>query len=146
MAKKTFVVLMIVAMLAMMVPVMAGAEELELVGELEGPTLVFDPAQFPTEFNEAPMLAELVEAGELPPVAERLPEDPLVIQPLESIGNYGGTWRRGFTGPMDGENGNRIVSSDRSGCVRIGSSPRVAIPNPAIPIRCWISDTSSHSR
>jgi len=113
MAKKTFVALMIVAMLAVMVPTMAGAEELELVGELEGPTLILDPEQFPTEFNEAPMLAELVEKGELPPVEERLPSEPLVIQPLESIGKYGGTWRRGFTGPMDGENGNRIVSSDK---------------------------------
>ncbi|HSJ59119.1 MAG TPA: hypothetical protein VLC95_18160, partial [Anaerolineae bacterium] len=31
-----------------------------------------------SEYNEAPMLAELVAAGELPPVDERLPEEPLV--------------------------------------------------------------------
>ncbi len=44
-------------------------------------------------FHEAPMLAELVAAGELPPVAERLPNDPLVQIPWESIGEYGGTIR-----------------------------------------------------
>ncbi len=86
-----------------------------LIGEIEGPTIITDPAAFPTEFNEAPMLAELVAAGELPPVAERLPvpEDLLVIQPLDEIGKYGGTWRRGFTGPGDGQNGHRVAGSDR---------------------------------
>jgi peptide/nickel transport system substrate-binding protein len=86
-----------------------------LMGDIEGPTVITDPAQFPTEFNEAPMLAEMVTAGDLPPVAERLPvqEDLLVIQPLNEIGKYGGTWRRGFTGPGDGQNGERVAGSDR---------------------------------
>ena len=44
----------------------------------------------PAAFNEAPMLKELADAGTIPPVAERLPEKPLVIQPIE-IGQYGGT-------------------------------------------------------
>ncbi len=43
-----------------------------------------------SKYNEAPMLAELVKAGQLPPVDERLPEEPWVIQPLESVGQYGG--------------------------------------------------------
>jgi peptide/nickel transport system substrate-binding protein len=55
----------------------------------------------PTEFNEAPMLAAMVEAGQLPPVEERLPAEPLVVQPVSSIGQYGGTWRRAFTGVRD---------------------------------------------
>ena len=41
------------------------------------------------------------------------PHEPLVIQPLNEIGKYGGTWRRAFTGPGDGENGNRINASDK---------------------------------
>jgi len=45
-------------------------------------------------FDEAPMLKEKVEAGELPSVAERLPDNPLVIEPLKEIGEYGGTWNR----------------------------------------------------
>jgi len=86
-----------------------------LIGTIEGPGLVTDASQFPTEFNEAPMLAELVAAGTLPPVEERLPapEDLLVIEPLNEIGKYGGTWRRGFTGPGDGQNGHRVAGSDR---------------------------------
>lgn len=44
-------------------------------------------------YNEAPMLAEKVAASELPPVDERLPQEPLVIEPVEEIGQYGGTWR-----------------------------------------------------
>ena len=59
------------------------------------------------------MLAELVKAGKLPPVEQRIPEEPLVIKPLAEIGKYGGTWRRAFTGPGDNENGNRIMSSDK---------------------------------
>ncbi len=42
-------------------------------------------------YNEAPMLKELVDKGELPPVDERLPENPVVIEPNDEIGKYGGT-------------------------------------------------------
>ena len=45
------------------------------------------------EFSEAPMLRTMVAAGELPPLAERLPQDPLVVKPAEEIGQYGGTMR-----------------------------------------------------
>ena len=85
----------------------------QLIGKLEGPELVLDPAKWPKKFGEAPALAELVKAGKLPPVEQRIPEEPMVVKPLHSIGKYGGTWRRGFTGPADGENGNRIVSTDK---------------------------------
>jgi peptide/nickel transport system substrate-binding protein len=44
-------------------------------------------------YGEAPMLASRVEAGELPPVAERLPDEPYVVTPYEEIGRYGGTAR-----------------------------------------------------
>ncbi|GAB4580328.1 MAG: ABC transporter substrate-binding protein [Anaerolineales bacterium] len=45
-------------------------------------------------YGEAPMLAAMVEAGELPPVEERLPlpEDIMVIEPVDGIGEYGGVW------------------------------------------------------
>ncbi|MBI1296882.1 hypothetical protein GC175_18160 [bacterium] len=58
----------------------------------------------PSSFQESPMLAEKVAAGELPPVEERVPTEPLVIQPTEMIGQYGGTFRRAFTGPGDAQN------------------------------------------
>ena len=53
------------------------------------------------QYNEAPMLQEMVAAGDLPPVGERLPEDPLMVEPVDSVGQYGGTWRRAFKGIKD---------------------------------------------
>ena len=58
----------------------------------------------PSSFQEAPMLAALVASGDLPPVEDRLPSNPLVIEPADGIGKYGGTWFRAFTGPADGQN------------------------------------------
>ncbi|MBM4456610.1 MAG: ABC transporter substrate-binding protein [Chloroflexi bacterium] len=43
--------------------------------------------------GEAPMLAEQVKAGKLPPLTQRLPAKSLVIAPITSIGEYGGTIR-----------------------------------------------------
>src|SRR5574337_1573435 len=60
-------------------------------------------------YHEAPELADLVKAGTLPPVAERLPENPLVVDTVEGIGQYGGVRRRGFLGPGDFNNYHRIV-------------------------------------
>jgi ABC-type transport system substrate-binding protein len=51
--------------------------------------------------SEAPQLAELVKSGGLPPVAERLPEEPLVVQPTAAVGVYGGTWKTMIDGPED---------------------------------------------
>jgi peptide/nickel transport system substrate-binding protein len=65
----------------------------------------------PTKFNEAPMLAALVKAGKLPPVEERVSDEPLVLAPTEAIGVYGGTWRRGMT--FAGDDSAAVVYSDR---------------------------------
>jgi len=69
-----------------------------LIGNIEGGT-----------FNEAPALAEMVAAGDLPPVEERLPQSPLIIPVAEEIGQYGGVLRRGFLGPSDHNNYTRVV-------------------------------------
>src|SRR6266849_72241 len=42
--------------------------------------------------KEAPILAEKVAEGRLPPLAQRLPRDPLIVKPYERPGIYGGTW------------------------------------------------------
>jgi len=86
------------------------ASKSALIGKLEGPEVVTDPAKLPRNLKEAPQLAALVKAGKLPPVAERIGQDPLVIKPLREIGTYGGTWRGGFTGPADFWNGYRCCS------------------------------------
>ena len=46
-----------------------------------------------TSFGEAPMLADMVAAGDLPPVAERIGDEPLVVSPREGVGQYGGVLR-----------------------------------------------------
>lgn len=55
-----------------------------------------------TKGKEAPSLADLVKAGKLPPVEQRLPAQPVVVQPVERMGVYGGTWRSATTGVADG--------------------------------------------
>ena len=47
------------------------------------------------EFSEAPMLKIMVEENELPAVGDRLPETPMIVQPTNMLGKYGGTWRMG---------------------------------------------------
>jgi peptide/nickel transport system substrate-binding protein len=67
-----------------------------VVGMLIGIT-----AQAAMQYKEAPQLAEQVKAGKLPAVEQRLPENPIVVKAIESVGQYGGTWHRGWTGIKD---------------------------------------------
>ncbi len=67
------------------------------------------PAGQTASFQEAPMLAEMVTAGTLPPVADRLPANPRVVPVAEEIGQYGGTWRRAYKGMSDGQGPVKIV-------------------------------------
>ena len=71
--------------------------------ELVGMTIVdteLSMVPAPRQYSEAPMLAEMVASGDLPPVEERLPDEPLVIQ-VQEVGKYGGTLRRAHLGPAD---------------------------------------------
>lgn len=45
-------------------------------------------------YGEAPMLAERVQAGQLPPVDERLPVNPAIVTGRDAIGEYGGNVRQ----------------------------------------------------
>jgi len=73
------------------------------------PQMTTPAAAQSARFKEAPMLAEQVKAGKLPPVDKRLPENPLVVPVVERPGQYGGLWRRGFLGPADANNYVRVV-------------------------------------
>lgn len=44
-------------------------------------------------YKEAPSLASRVSAGELPPVEQRLPKNPNVLN-VDEVGKYGGLWRQ----------------------------------------------------
>lgn len=61
------------------------------------------------EYNEAPDLAAMVESGELPPIEERLPDQPEVVKPLHEIGVYGGVIRFGLRGSSDHNHILRLV-------------------------------------
>lgn len=52
----------------------------------EGPAAAWYPK------GEAPLLQELVNEGKLPPVAERVGSEPLVLKGVDGIGTYGGIW------------------------------------------------------
>lgn len=45
-----------------------------------------------TDLKESPMLTDLVKAGKLPKLEERLPEEPMEVPLAEGPGTYGGTW------------------------------------------------------
>ena len=74
----------------------------EVIKEVPGEKVVVEvPVALGGTFKEAPQLAQLVQAGKLPPVQERLPLEPLVMPVFGEIGKYGGIMRRGFLGPTD---------------------------------------------
>ncbi len=50
------------------------------------------------DYKEAPSTRDKVAAGALPPVKDRLPENPLVVKPVERIGRYGGDWNNALVG------------------------------------------------
>ncbi|MBN2470609.1 MAG: ABC transporter substrate-binding protein [Anaerolineae bacterium] len=74
-------------------------------------------------YTEAPMLAAMVESGDLPPVEERLPANPLVVEPVESIGEYGGTWHRAFLGSRDFHALGRLIYESVLRWPRVPSDP-----------------------
>lgn len=62
--------------------------------------------------NESPLLSDLVMEGKLPPVAERVGPEPCVMEGVDGIGVYGGTWNRIANSDADvGIIGNRISYS-----------------------------------
>ena len=59
------------------------------------------------KYNESPDLAALVAEGKLPPLEERLPENPRVVKTdvmHDGIGVYGGVWRDTFAVPVESWN------------------------------------------
>lgn len=78
-------------------------------------------------YHEAPQLAQLVVAGELPPVEERLPKEPMIVSVVERIGEYGGQWNTGIVGIGDFERVSRPAFYDH--LVRWDEERTGVIPN-----------------
>ena len=80
------------------------------------------------KYRESPMLSVLVERGELPPVEERLPEEPRIAEVLERIGDYGGTITVGdLTTALFAEEARMVM--DHPHWLRINRDATGAIPH-----------------
>ena len=77
--------------------------------------------------QQAPMLDEMVASGAIPPLEERLPANPLVVTPVESVGTYGGTWHSALRGGLDNAWIARTVAYD--GLVRYDREWKEIVPN-----------------
>ncbi|PLK47094.1 ABC transporter substrate-binding protein [Uliginosibacterium sp. TH139] len=89
-------------------------------------------------YTSAPVLDKLEKEGKLPPVAQRLPENPEVITPLEKAGKYGGTLRSALRGNGDGNAILRIVGNQ--GLVRWNIDMSKIVPNVA---ESWTTNADS---
>lgn len=82
------------------------------------------PSWYPK--GEASVLKQMVEAGELPPVAERVGPEPVVIEGVDGIGKYGGTWLRAATAERDIV----VIGHRMSGSTFVRASP---LGEPIVP-------------
>jgi peptide/nickel transport system substrate-binding protein len=81
------------------------------------------------ELKEAPALAEAAKAGKLPPVAQRVGDEPEVVTPLQGPGKYGGQLRFGLRGSSDHNHILRMVGAQ--GLVRWDPQYTKIVPNVA---------------
>ena len=100
----------------------------------DGPKAVHRVSEWPIgrrrDFHQAPMLEIAEAAGKIPSLDERIPLEPLVINPPEQMGPYGGAWPRFATGPQDiGIIKARLAYE---GLVRWGPMAKEILPNLAV--------------
>ena len=88
----------------------------------------FSGTAFAQQAKEAPALAELATGKKIPPLSERIPSNPLVVQ-VEKVGKYGGSLRRGLRGSADHNGILRMVGNQ--GLVRWNLAFTEVLPNVA---------------
>jgi peptide/nickel transport system substrate-binding protein len=93
-------------------------------------------------FSENPLFADDVKSGKLKPVAERLPEQPLVVLPYDECGKYGGTIEGTSRGPTSGTSD--LLSWRQAVLVRISDDLQTIVPNVARSWK-WADDYKSLS-
>ncbi len=93
--------------------------------------------ELPSKYSEAPALAKLVADGKLPKVEERLPVNPIVVLPITDIGQYGGTWHRGWTGIKDYHCFGRLIYEPM---LRLPRDPNQPIQPGLAEAREWSDD------
>ena len=72
-------------------------------------------------FHQSPALDEQVASGELPPVEKRLPDDPIVVEGIDGIGQYGGTAQLFYAGEQ--------LLNVPEGPYRVGPQLLLTLPN-----------------
>ncbi len=80
-------------------------------------------------FTGNPLFAAREASGELPPVADRLPADVLVVLPIDEIGSYGGTLR-GAAGALESGT-SEILSWRQVNLVRLDPTNNSIVPDVA---------------
>jgi peptide/nickel transport system substrate-binding protein len=78
--------------------------------------------------------------GDLPPVEDRLPEEPMVVQPYDDIGKYGGRARWVSLGPESGNS--EFLSARHVNIVRFLDDMQTIVPNVAKSYE-WNDDYTS---
>jgi len=94
--RKQWVILALIAIVVLPLVVTADQDERALWGKFASIGEMIEFRSLPN-YNEAPSLAKLVAEGKLPPVEERLPEEPFVWKTgvmIDGIGVYGDVQRR----------------------------------------------------
>ena len=104
--------------------------EVEVIREVEVIKTIEVPAPDIQQFSESPSLAQQVQAGLLPPVEERLPKEPWVIN-VNEVGKYGGSLNRAYLGFSDIWNYMRL---SRAPVARWTSDAAGAIPS---TVKSW---------
>ena len=107
-----------------------GLDRRDMLKGLAGATALsaLPHAAFAQAAKEAPALAKLAADGKLPPLAERISANPLVIK-VEKVGRYGGSLRRGLRGSSDHNGILRMVGNQ--GLVRWNLAFTEVLPNVA---------------
>jgi peptide/nickel transport system substrate-binding protein len=84
---------------------MAGFAGAVVATSVVGSALAADAAK------ESPDLAKLVAGGKLPPLADRVGANPMIVTPYEKVGTYGGALHRGLRGSSDHNGILRVVGN-----------------------------------
>lgn len=80
-----------------------------------------------------PLFAAQVQAGKLPPVQHRVPDEALIYLPYHACGSYGGTLRGVARAPESGTSG--ILSWRQVSLVRMSDDLKTIVPNVA---KSWV--------
>ena len=138
--RKQWVILALIAIVVLPLVVTADQDERALSRTFSSTSEMVEYRAFP-KYNEAPSLAKLVAEGKLPPVEERLPEEPFVWKSsvmVDGIGVYGDIQRR--TSGMATEGWNTAAGQStgwggsfgfkNDGLVRLGPMWMLSEPEP----------------